>query len=240
MKEKFDEYKNNHILVEDIKSLYIINEIFAFLKEKQKLSMVMYNKHLQKLFGLDIEKWKKISRKYKIGERNGIGKIYELNTNILIFEGEYLNGEKNGKGKEYYPYGELNFEGEYSNGERNGKGKEYCPDGELLFEGEYSNGKRHGKGKEYFGAGKLKFEGEYVNGIIHGKGKEYIYNKLVFEGEYINGKKWNGKGLEFEIKNGKGNLKEYFNNGLLSFEGEYLNGEKHGKGKEYNPFCFYQ
>ena len=216
MKEKFDEYKNNHILVEDIKSLYIIKEIFAFLKEKQKLSMVMYNKHLQKLFGLDIEKWKKISRKYKIGERNGIGKIYELNTNILIFEGEYLNGEKNGKGKEY------------------------CPDGELFFEGEYSNGKRHGKGKEYFGAGKLKFEGEYVNGIIHGKGKEYIYNKLVFEGEYINGKKWNGKGLEFEIKNGKGNLKEYFNNGLLSFEGEYLNGEKHGKGKEYNPFCFYQ
>ena len=37
----------------------------------------------------------------------------------LIFEGEYLNGERNGKGKEYYYNGNLEFEGEYLNGERN-------------------------------------------------------------------------------------------------------------------------
>ena len=30
----------------------------------------------------------------------------------------------NGKGKEYYDNGKLKFEGEYLNGERNGKGKE--------------------------------------------------------------------------------------------------------------------
>jgi len=41
----------------------------------------------------------------------------------LIFEGEYLNGERNGKGKEYKCEGKLKFEGEYLNGERNGKGK---------------------------------------------------------------------------------------------------------------------
>ena len=41
----------------------------------------------------------------------------------LIFEGEYLNGKKNGKWKEYW-HNRLNFEGEYLNGERNGKGKE--------------------------------------------------------------------------------------------------------------------
>ena len=41
-----------------------------------------------------------------------------------MFEGEYLNGERNGKGKEYdYDNGKLEFEGEYLNGERNGKGK---------------------------------------------------------------------------------------------------------------------
>jgi len=42
----------------------------------------------------------------------------------MIFEGEYLNGERNGKGKEYYDNGELKFEGEYLKGERNGKRKE--------------------------------------------------------------------------------------------------------------------
>ena len=40
----------------------------------------------------------------------------------MRFEGEYLNGEKNGKGKEYYG-DKLEFEGEYLNGKRNGKGK---------------------------------------------------------------------------------------------------------------------
>ena len=44
-------------------------------------------------------------------------------SNILIFEGEYLNGEKNGKGKEYDSDGILIYEGEYLNGERNGKRK---------------------------------------------------------------------------------------------------------------------
>ena len=57
----------------------------------------------------------------------------------LEFEGEYLNGERDGIGKEYdNSNGKLVFEGEYLNGERNGKGKEYNYDGNLIFEGEYS------------------------------------------------------------------------------------------------------
>ena len=37
--------------------------------------------------------------------KNGNGKEYILNTNALLFEGEYLNGKRNGKGKEYYKNG---------------------------------------------------------------------------------------------------------------------------------------
>jgi len=36
----------------------------------------------------------------------------------LIFEGEYLNGYKCGKGKEYDNNGYLIFEGEYLNGKK--------------------------------------------------------------------------------------------------------------------------
>ena len=43
----------------------------------------------------------------------------------LILEGSYLNGERNGKGKEYNKYGKLIFEGEYLNDKRYGKGKDY-------------------------------------------------------------------------------------------------------------------
>ena len=66
----------------------------------------------------------------------------DISTNCKIFEGEYLNGKKHGKGKEYYDNGKFKFEGEYINGERNGKGKEYDWNGKLEFEGEYSNGER--------------------------------------------------------------------------------------------------
>ena len=79
-------------------------------------------------------------------EKNGMEKEKNYNYNgNLIFEGKYLNGERNGKGKEYNYDGKLKFEGEYLNGERwNGKGKEYNNDGKLIFEGEYIKEKRNG------------------------------------------------------------------------------------------------
>ena len=41
----------------------------------------------------------------------------------LKFEGEYLNEERHGKGKEYYENGKVKFEGEYLNGNKiSGKG----------------------------------------------------------------------------------------------------------------------
>ena len=52
-----------------------------------------------------------------------------------------MNGKKrNGKGKEFLDT-KLLFEGEYFNGVKNGKGKEYNIDGDLIFEGEYLDGK---------------------------------------------------------------------------------------------------
>ena len=69
-----------------------------------------------------------------------------------------------------------------------------------------------------------KISGKYLIGEKNGKGKEYNYKngKLEFEGEYLNGKR-NGKGKEYDNSNSK-----------LVFSGEYLKGERNGKGKEYN------
>ena len=38
--------------------------------------MIMYNKELQKKLDVDIVEYKKLSGKYKIGEKNGKGKEY--------------------------------------------------------------------------------------------------------------------------------------------------------------------
>ena len=69
------EFKKDQIKsIEDIKSKYFINYVLSFLEGKQKLNMIIYNKHLQNKFGIDIEDYKEISGKYKIDGKNGIRK----------------------------------------------------------------------------------------------------------------------------------------------------------------------
>ena len=46
----------------------------------------------------------------------------------------------------YKTYDHLKFEGEYINDERNGEGKEFNLSGKLMFEGEFETGKKW-KGK---------------------------------------------------------------------------------------------
>ena len=111
--------------------------------------------------------------------KNGNGYLKEFQRSRLLYEGDILNGELNGKGKEYDKDERILYEGEYKNGERNGKGKEYGHFKQLKFEGEYLKGKRwNGKGyiKEYNDNDKLAFEGEYLNGKRNGKSKE-CYDK---------------------------------------------------------------
>ena len=142
--------------------------------------------------------------------------------NYKVFKGKHIIFGKRGKVKEYDNYSPKKvFEGEYLNGKRNGKGKEYKDYNILSYEGNFKDGKRNGKGKEF---------------IWHDD--NIYYTK--FEGEYLNGKKWNGRGFDgyqnqvYELKNGKGYIKDYYYKDVLKFEGDYLNGERNGKGKEYH------
>ena len=228
-------------MLKNIKSRYIIKLIFQYVDEKSKLKIVKYNKSFQKNIDISIINFKFFSGRYIIYESNRIGKEYDCYNGKLKFEGEYLNGEKHGKGKEYNDDGKLIFEGEYLNGKRNGKGKEYNSyyGGLLTFIGQYLNDRRwnvlgyrpykkercwlkNGKGliKEYNSINYyLEFEGEYLNGQRNGKGKEFNHLIGTYEGEYLNGKR-HGKGKELNKKD------------ELIFEGEYLYGYKL-KGKYY-------
>ena len=75
-------------------------------------------------------------------EKKWNGKGYDKNGNVIY---ELING--NGKVKEYFD-DKLQFEGEYLNGKRNRKGKEYDFSGNIKFEGEYMNGNEIEKEKE--------------------------------------------------------------------------------------------
>ena len=115
---------------------------------------------------------------YELIKGNGKVREYDYKNEYLKFEGEYLNGKKEGKGKQYWENGKLRFEGEYSNGERNGKGKLYFYNGELEFEGEFLKGKKW-KGK--------KFKGKWT----------YFYYYSLFK-NHLNEKDWDSIYYYFE------------------------------------------
>ena len=124
-------------MLKNILSMYFKINIFSYLEERVKLQIIKINKNIQNKLNISILNYKLFSKKYIKFFSNNISKEYSINSDKLIFEGEYLNGKRNGKGKEYYRNGKLLFEGEYLNGKRNGKGKEYYDSGKVVFEGEY-------------------------------------------------------------------------------------------------------
>ena len=119
-------------------------------------------------------------------DRKWDGKGYDKNKNVIY---EIHNGK--GKAIEYFgPRMEYRFEGEYVDGKRNGKGKEYLGEDTLMFEGEYKDGERNGFGIEYF-YGDIQFKGKYFKGKrFDGVGKEYKDGKtLSVKYQYQNGNK---------------------------------------------------
>ena len=191
----------------------------------------------------------KFEGKYSYGKKwTGKGYTY---YGIKLFE------IKNGNGyiREYNSEGSLLFKGNYLNGERNGKGKEYSH-GKLLFEGNYLNDKRCSgkiylpKHKRFYKLNRIR---RFSSSNIIDKIKKSIFSHFIetlskleypdflfdlnsdFSKNNIGKKNLNyfedERGNYAEgIRDGKG--KEY-NNGQLIFEGEFINWKRNGKGKEY-------
>ena len=109
---------------------------------------------------------------YEIINGNGKVKEYDRQyPELITFDGEFINCKKKGICKEYYTTFDgkhhLIFEGEFYDEQKNGKGKEYNEKGELLFEGEYKNGLRwKGKMQYYNSKGEIVFVGDYIDGNL--------------------------------------------------------------------------
>ena len=227
------EIEANFTKINSIKSIYILEKVFSLLDKKIELLLLNHNKKIQNKLKINIESFKKLSQRYRIIIDKRICREFLKNTNYLIFEGEFKDGKKHGKGEEYYYNIDLALDEEYLNWQKREKNKNNYFKGNLKFRGEYFEGKIiNGEGYDIYGNFVLKIKNE--------KGGEYYNNNnLRFAGEYKNGKRWNGKGYDyygdevFEIENGKGKGKIFNYDGFLIFEGDYLNGVRNGKGKEY-------
>ena len=106
--------------MKSIKSKYISEIIFSFICEITKLKLAKHNKRIQEFLNINIFNYRIYSRRYLVYETKDKAIEYydDFKSKKKIYEGEYLNGKRNGKGKEYNYDGSVKYEGEYLNGEK--------------------------------------------------------------------------------------------------------------------------
>ena len=129
----------------------------------------------------------------------GILKYLDKSTDIIKYQGDFINGLKNGNGKETYQNDDI-YIGNFKNGMKNGNGKLYSKDGTIKYSGLWSNNEATNDMVyyEYDENNRKKYYGSFRNGRYHGLG--VIFNKnenITSIGEYNDGHLI--KVLEFNI-----------------------------------------
>jgi len=88
-----------------IVSKYIIADIFGLLGKDKKLKVITYSTKMKKILRICLDDYKKRSVKIFVGERNGIGKEFNVNgklCDILFIDG--LTGACNDTKVQYNVY----------------------------------------------------------------------------------------------------------------------------------------
>ena len=129
------------------------------------------------------------------------------------YEGQFVNGLKNGKGTYYFDNGDK-YVGDFRDGDREGEGIYYYKNGDK-YEGHFKKNRKDGKGT-YFYANGDKYVGRFKKNKAEGRGKFYYNNGDRYIGTYKN-----------DLKNGHGIY--YFENGTR-YDGEFRDGIKDGDG----------
>ena len=101
------------------------------------------------------------------------------NTGESIKKGACFEGDcGNGFGKMINPKTEEKYEGEWINGKRDGRGVEFYADGEKKFVGNFKNGKYEGNGSFFYKNGD-KYVGKYKNGVMNDDKGYFIFNNNI-------------------------------------------------------------
>ena len=149
---------------------------------------------------------------------------------VIKFFGATKDRKKNGKGKEYND--DYSYDGNFVNGLKEGKGKMIFKKFGDLYEGEFHNDKINGRGY-YLWQNKESYIGDFVDAKMHGKGVYKWPDGSQYEGDYFNNiKEGNGiykwkDGRVFQGSFERGRPHGY---GFLSMKGvtvecEYRNGK---------------
>lgn len=120
--------------------------------------------------GQGVYRWKKGGYLEGYFEKFVIKKGTRVFDDGSKYEGTFDNDEKyHGKGKYYYTDGCI-YDGDWLHGERTGRGVVWSTKNKYRYEGYFLNGDRHGHGKlRYSNEDDRVYEGEFKEGKMEGK-----------------------------------------------------------------------
>ncbi|XP_040187136.1 histone-lysine N-methyltransferase SETD7 [Rana temporaria] len=126
------------------------------------------------------------------GEKNGRGKFFFFDGSTL--EGFYVDDALQGQGVYTYEDGGV-LHGTYVDGELNGPAQEFDTDGKLIFKGQYKDNIRHGICWTYYPdggslVGEVNEDGEMTGNkiaYVYPDGSTALYGKFI-DGEMLEGK----------------------------------------------------
>ena len=155
---------------------------------------------------------------------------FAVNAELPHYDGEIIDGQKEGNGIQYYKSGTI-YLGEFKDNKWSGEGKLIYQDG-LRYIGEFKDGKADGYGVINYPSG-ARYEGLFKNSQRNGLGTLYESNGEVYKGQFKNNKK-HGRGEQIDLfeekylgywidnaKNGKGIL--FDENGKVLKQGIWEN-----------------
>nr|XP_058923536.1 histone-lysine N-methyltransferase SETD7 isoform X4 [Kogia breviceps] len=126
------------------------------------------------------------------GEKNGRGKFFFFDGSTL--EGYYVDDALQGQGVYTYEDGGV-LQGTYVDGELNGPAQEYDTDGRLIFKGQYKDNIRHGVCWIYYPDGGSLVGEVNEDGEMTGEKIAYLYpdERTALYGKFIDGEMIEGK-----------------------------------------------
>lgn len=105
----------------------------------------------------------------------GILSKYENGKYIVLYRGEWCNGNKRGFGVRFGEDGSC-YQGHYKNGKRHGYGQMWYADGSY-YDGNWNADQRSGKGIWLNPSGDKRYEGQWLEDKKHGKGRYFHIDK---------------------------------------------------------------
>jgi len=150
-------------------------------------------------------------------EITGRGKYITAGKRGDIYEGELINGRRQGKGVLMSAEGDV-YEGFFVDQKKSGRGK-FCTANGDVYVGDFLCDEMQGMGRFVAACGDV-YEGEFVRGLMQGRGRFVYSSGDCYEGTW-----------QANAKHGEGTFRSVSGD---RYEGEWKQGKMHGVGRYFS------